>query len=414
MLAALCLASVFAVSLSSYMTLCYTTLNVSNKNLGTSRGIELAEAGMEQALWSLDNSSWTGWTTSGSTARKTVSGFSYESGASGQFALTVTNYNTGTPTLTSVGSVTLADGSVQSRTLTSSAAPSPEFVNAIGANGGTIVFSNGGTVDSYDSSVAPYSSGTATAKATLLSTSTSTSSANIQLNSITLKGYAVTSTGTSVTHAVGANLSSASILTKAAPYQPIFTENTAGGGTAYTGQTTIGFSTDTTPRVYYSNSNVNITSKVTVNGPVILVINGNLTLTNNGQFALSNTQVSGKYVASLELHVEGSLSLGGKGINNATLIPKRVAVVGTSGSGSSTVTISTTQAFYGVVYFPNEPITISSSILIYGSVVGKSVSLTASSPAIHYDLSLQNTDTTVGDAAFNCVTAPYAISSYSE
>ena len=47
MLAALCLASVFAVSLSSYMTLCYTTLNVSNKNLGTSRGIELAEAGIQ-------------------------------------------------------------------------------------------------------------------------------------------------------------------------------------------------------------------------------------------------------------------------------------------------------------------------------------------------------------------------------
>ena len=69
-----------------------------------------------------------------------------------------------------------------------------------------------------------------------------------------------------------------------------------------------------------------------------------------------------------------------------------------------------------MVYFPYQTITVSSSLSIYGSVVGRSVSLTASAPAVHYDVSLQTPDTAfnVNDAAFNCVTAPYAITSYSE
>ena len=68
MLAALCLAMVFALSLSSYIALCYTSLNMSTRNIAVSHSTELAETGVEQAIYALNNNDWTNWTLSGSTA----------------------------------------------------------------------------------------------------------------------------------------------------------------------------------------------------------------------------------------------------------------------------------------------------------------------------------------------------------
>src|SRR5271154_3096014 len=65
MLAALCLAMVFAISLSSYMALCYTSLKMSTRALMNEHCSELAETGIEQALYARNNGDWTGWTFSG-------------------------------------------------------------------------------------------------------------------------------------------------------------------------------------------------------------------------------------------------------------------------------------------------------------------------------------------------------------
>ena len=61
-LAALCLAMVFAISLSSYLALCYVSLNMSTRSVMSSHCIELAEAGIEQALYEQNNDSanWSG------------------------------------------------------------------------------------------------------------------------------------------------------------------------------------------------------------------------------------------------------------------------------------------------------------------------------------------------------------------
>ena len=73
MLAALCLTMVFAISLSSYLALCYENLYISERNTMTSfRGSELAEAGVEQALYCLNNNVWTGWNLSGGTMSATM------------------------------------------------------------------------------------------------------------------------------------------------------------------------------------------------------------------------------------------------------------------------------------------------------------------------------------------------------
>jgi len=121
MLAALCLAMVFAISLSSYIALCYVSLNMSTRSIMLSHCAELAETGVEQALYSVNNNDWSLWTTSGGVATTTMtmtpSGLAlsstsptplnYGNGMNGTVNITVTNYNTSTPSISSQAQFTL-------------------------------------------------------------------------------------------------------------------------------------------------------------------------------------------------------------------------------------------------------------------------------------------------------------------
>jgi len=177
MLAALCLAMVFAISLSSYLALCYTSLTMSTRSIALMHTSELAETGVEKALYAYNNSDWNNWTLSGSTATQTMTMTSsglvltstsptplnYGSGMTGQVAITIQNYNTTSPSVRAQATFTLpsyagnAAPTTTSSTVnyTAPASPStgagPVFVNAVAAMTGTVRFRSAGTVDSYDS-----------------------------------------------------------------------------------------------------------------------------------------------------------------------------------------------------------------------------------------------------------------------
>src|SRR4051812_34416676 len=89
LLAALRFATVLAIALGSYLTICYRALAMSTRNLTSTRSLEIAELGMEDAIWALNNNTWTGWTITGTTATKTISGFSYDNGATGTVGITI-------------------------------------------------------------------------------------------------------------------------------------------------------------------------------------------------------------------------------------------------------------------------------------------------------------------------------------
>jgi hypothetical protein len=147
--------------------------------------------------------------------------------------------------------------------------------------------------------------------------------------------------------------------------------------------------------------------------PVVIV--------SKGAISISGT-TAGIYLttksASLQIiHESGAIALGAYGITNSNTIgttgipplPKRVAIL--SSSGTAGLTLSMTTPFYGEVFFPSGTITVSSDALIYGSLVGSAVSITGAAPAIHYDNALRSPDTTVGDAAFANISAPMTVSS---
>lgn len=441
LLVALCLGSVFALCLTSYISLCYTNLGISNRNLGSGHSIELAEAGMEQALWAVNNSYGTGWTVSGTSEVFTQNGFSYDNtGSTGQFTVTVANYASSSPSITSTGSVTLGDGTVISRTLTSSVGPTAVFVNALGADNGKLKFKSSGLVDSYTSTLGVYNATTnAGASAIVLSGAVNASSATVQLGTSTIKGYVVTQEGSKAPTISSATVTASKVIVAGNPNQPIFNESTPVPDpvtplylSSLTANTTIGYSTSalaamtsapTTPLVYTVTSSFTTNGyTLTVQGPVILKINGNFTVASGGQIVVSANKVAGAYVSSLEVHVRLSTSLGGNGINNLTLNPQRLALVNTLDQNDTdifgdpsyeTETISTTVPFYGVMYFPYDALTISSSETIYGSVVASSITLSGS-PTIHYDMSLRSMNASAVLAASDAITQTYSVSNVTE
>ena len=133
LLAALCFAIVFAIAISSYLGLCFTSLAMSSRNIMGTHSLELAEAGVEQALYANNNGVSTGWTvvtvapytTMSTTMTMTASGlvasslnptpFEYGNGATGQVNITMT-YATASPSsissITSQGVVSLPVGSI--------------------------------------------------------------------------------------------------------------------------------------------------------------------------------------------------------------------------------------------------------------------------------------------------------------
>ncbi len=414
LLAALCFATVLAVSLGSYMTVCYRTLALSSRTVQGTRAIQLAESGMEDALWALNKNDWSGWTISDTTATRTVSGFTFDGGVTGSITLRVTNYDGSagadvTRTVTVTGTTTQSDGSTISRSLTSSSSRAPLFVNAVAATTSRVRFRSAGSADSYDSSLGTYASQTPGYSAIISSGSTSTSSATVQLTNAQIKGYVATvSTGPSYSTSAKLLGPTTPVTTKidttrisTSPYQPLFDEvvPTGAGTPLPTGSATIGTAGATTEELYYATDLILSGSQVlTINGPVVIVISGDLSISSSAKIRIATT-------GSLRIHLSGDLTINGNGIQNDTQLPKKLLIISTT-NPYDTYGMATNTPFYGVIYTPVSSLTVSNSQTIYGAIVAKAVTFSAS-PVFHYDLDLRRT-------VFNGVDTPYAISDWRE
>lgn len=419
MLAALCFSTVMAIALASYLSLCYRTLELSSRSVQGTQSVELAETGMEEALWALNKNDWSSWTIVGTTATRTISGFTFDNNVTGRVELTVTSYNgtAGTRTVTVRGVTTDSDGQTMTRTLTSTSEQAPLFVNALAATSSTVTFTSGGTVDSYDSTLGTYASQTPGYSAVIASDMTPSGSATVGLVNAQVKGYVASQFSTGPSYSSSARLIGPSTpgTTKidtsrisTSPYQPIFTIKTiTGTGTTLStpsggSTTTLGSPSDTTPRIYYSTGlNLTSTTKIIINGPVRLVVSGSFYIGLNGGTPSIEVTSNG----TLEVFAAGDIAIYGNGMNNKTLDPSRMVIYGTN-----TLTVpdmNTTVPFYGAIYTPNGNFTVAGNSAIYGSVVAKKISFTGSAPQVHYDVNLRN-------KVFTGVDTPYAISDWRE
>lgn len=100
------------IALPSYLALSRHTLKISHRGFYNIAVVDLAETGLEHALWSVNTGDWSGWDTAGEpgNARRKFSGFEYSGGVTGEVAVHVSGYSGQGATAVAKATITLADG----------------------------------------------------------------------------------------------------------------------------------------------------------------------------------------------------------------------------------------------------------------------------------------------------------------
>lgn len=105
-------------------------------------------------------------------------------------------------------------------------------------------------------------------------------------------------------------------------------------------------------------------------GPLSLGSQDTLTLP-GGTYWYSSISISGdsavNFTGPTVLYVSGSVSITGKGIATSQNLPSNLLVYV---QGSSTISLSGKDNFYGAVYAPDATVTLSGNAALYGAVVG--------------------------------------------
>lgn len=117
---------------------------------------------------------------------------------------------------------------------------------------------------------------------------------------------------------------------------------------------------------------------------------GDVTLHVIGPFSLgSNTELRISELGSLTLYLSGSMLLNSNcSVNNSLQDPTKLILLGTDDFVGG-VTFDSNTPFYGAIYMPMVDLVFSSNIEFFGSVIGKSIVLN-SNVDVSYDEELQN------------------------
>lgn len=444
-LVALCLVTVLAVAVIGYFAVCLRTMELSNRSYCYTASEQLAEIGMEEALWSLDQAlntsgyAWSGWTltTVGSvpTATKQLTGFTVNKGLSGTVNIKVEYYDTSTPftrppIITADGVTSLQDGSQVDKQLKAIVKPASLFRNALASTAGPdapapsyysnsyVMFSNDNnvTIDSYDSQVngggytpspsttnrsdqaiicAPYLK---LANANILGyvAAANPSAPDPQFTSGTLKGFG-TASGTSVDNSRISNNGVQPDFDIVTPPQVTLLP-TSGSGSIGPGS------------YYYTSTNYEVPngSTLTIKGPATLYIQNEL-------IVYGTITVRSDSTGPVQIYVGRGLYVypwfgAGSGFDNQTKNPAYLGLFGPSPYYGSY--LGQSSPFYGVIYMPRSDVYLyygfpTWSQTIYGSIVGYHVISQNhfNSIQVHYDLNLRKT-------TFSMVNTPYVVSEW--
>jgi Tfp pilus assembly protein PilX len=451
----LCLISALGVAVGSYFALLMHNQRLAGRHLQNERARELAQCGLEEALWALNQASWnssgpagtTAWTTSGPNRSAVLSYPALGPGAAGEVTVTIANYaSTGPtwPTIAVQAVLTLPDGSTIARGLEATTAPAPLFGNAIASANAGVVFGAGGTVDSWNSNpdnnpataAVAYSftaGNPANYAAVVAGRDTGGGTHGVTLTQATVNGYVATfgkAVGYSVSSvppgrvrgpatAAGVNVDTTRLSRSAfVPVAPVFdVVLPSTGGANYGGL--LGSVLDLVSALllaplgidlYKTNGDLVIlgiplvSPNLVVDRPLKIIVDGNLTIGGlGGRITITPT-------GSLQLFVTGDCTIGGAGIVNQNVDPATCAIFCTSNLTGDTLQYTSSSDFRGVIYCKNKPIDIRQNATFYGALLSSqqiSFSNAATAPVFHYDSALRST-------RFPQITTPYVISLLTE
>jgi len=434
MIVALILSAVIAISLASYIRLGVTSQAISNRALYNNAAMNLAENGLEEAMYSINKMvadstyDWTDWKNDGTADdsnawRRFPSGngtYTFDQNAKGYVRVYVTNYKgVKAPVITTRATINLggAASAPIEKWVEVTLTKTSKFANGLVAKDTILFKGNLPTVDSWNSekdgvgTYTPFSDAVKNDKGSVGSISVSLDS--ILVKNADIWGYVSTNNADDPTSDVYKN---GSVLGKDSVYDPatwqtknvdpnrISTQFSANFDPVTMPSSSGSIGKITTPGTYGSNSTTTtvVCDSISLSGKDEIVhFKGDVTLI---ILAPENTEAikitgngSGFTVdagGTLKIYTAGNIDLTGQGIINTDGAPKNVQIFGTSTSTSSDqdIKIAGGGTFSGVIYAPNGSVTLNGDGSMKGSVVAEDITLTGNAN-FHYDESLGNLTT---------------------
>jgi hypothetical protein len=162
LIVAMLLSAIIAISLTSYIRLSRTALTISNRAFYNNAAVNLAEQGIEEAMYALNQNvadasyAWPGWTISGTNAYREWTGVTLSQGATASYRVYVYNYsaaNLAAKTVISRSRVTLGGVATApiEKWIKVTCRKTSKFANGLVAKTSITFNGNNATVDSWNS-----------------------------------------------------------------------------------------------------------------------------------------------------------------------------------------------------------------------------------------------------------------------
>ncbi len=411
----LLLAAVAAVIASHLFVRGLQEQRLATRSYYQSVALNLAEAGIEEAMWALNNGwvdSTRGWSDAGdgtgAKIRSVTTGLTLAQGR-GEIHLRIDSPATGTPVVLALGRVLLPGQAPVLKQLRVGLSRRAIWANAIVAKG-TVTF-NGSrvSIDAYDSALGPWNATTNRLDLATVATN-STSNGGLSVNNADIYGAVATGGGQPVVGPTGSILGATSPPSLTNNIDPSrvrtdFSYNIPDAVAPAGPATSLGAVNTTlllprpgdlpgaNGRYLYQATDINLNNQtLTIAGPVDLVVSGNVSVGGGS----GSIVVSAGTTPALALYAAGNLSISGNGAANATNAPPRMTFYGTRTQaevatlGAQQFDLRGNASYVGLVYAPNADVQLrggGTSGRFDGAVIGRSVTFNGNYD-FHYDIQL--------------------------
>ena len=378
----------------TYLSMSFTEFKMSHRNQDLQSAINLAEAGIEEAMIAMKNDDWSLWTTVATDHYYFTPNyyFGVGNGRTGTWRCFVSMIDEGAPIVFAEGRVTSSDGMTKKQ-IRLDLGRKGLFVNGLTAKD-TIDFNgNNVSIDSYDSDLGTYASQRRRDNGSVASNAIvdgAVTPGNGDIFGYVATGGGEPSFGPKGTLRGWDTPSGVSIDKERIAYDfysefenidhpvgdpaidPIIPQDG-----------TIGNPSHTTPVNYYAASFANTTSHtLKIDGPVRLIIDGDWS---------SKGSIEVTANGSVELYVRGNMDVGGNGMVNLTNKPAKFVVFGTNTTNlGQTIKIHGNGAIHASIYAPNAAVQMKgggSGGEFMGAVVASTILMTGNAN-FHYDETL--------------------------
>ena len=383
---------------STYLTLSFSEFKMANRNGDLQSSINLAEAGIEEAMVSIRNDDWstTGWTS-------VVTDHYYQNfpnvylgnGRVGEIKVYASILDNSAPIIFAEGRIISDYGNIRKQ-IRLDLAKKGLFANGLTAKEEVVFNGNQIAIDSYDSTAGVYDVNTNRNDNGTVG-SVAVTQAAVNIGNADIWGYVATGGGAPDIGNQGSVLGNDSpvgvsvdwdriALDFYADFEDIAAPSPVGIPLNLLPQNgTIGIASATTPTYYtigsYSNSS---SDTLIIDGPVVIISSGDIST--QGEIQLTAN-------GSVEFYIAGNVDIRGNGIVNSTNVPSNMLIFGTNTvAGSKNIKIAGNGALKGAIYAPNANLELKGSGSageFMGAAVANKIKMTGNFE-FHYDEALDS------------------------